>query len=107
MTPTQIQALFTGLFVLSGLLTFFVSRRHTEDVEDSDAAGRSITAIADAAETLVGPLAEELRRVSEACMKHQRQIDDLMAHVEILQRQVVSLGADPHPPPIAHDRGRT
>ena len=103
MNDTQIQAIFAGLVVFSGILTFFVSRRHNEEIEDTDAAGRSITAIADAAETLVSPLTEELKRISAACATHQRQIADLQAHVGILQHQVTSLGAEPHPAPRPRD----
>ena len=99
MSASQIQALFAGLFVISGLLTFFISRRHTETIEDSDASGRSITAIADAAETLVGPLTDELKRVAAACARHERRLELLEAHIDILQRQIIDLGADPHPSP--------
>ena len=103
MNDTQIQAIFAGLVVLSGIVTFFVSRRHNEEIEDTDAAGRSITAIADAAETLVGPLTEELKRVSAVCVSHQKQIAILTAHVAVLEQQVSSLGADPHPAPARLD----
>ena len=91
----QIQAIFVGLLSLSGAATWVVTRRHNETIETGDSSSRATTAIADAAETLVAPLTAELRRVSAACAQHQEQIDRLSRHVNVLQQQVIELGAEP------------
>lgn len=101
MDSTQIQAVFAGLLALSGTSAWWFSRRHREGIETGDSAAASITAIADAAQTLVEPLTRELQRVSVLAESHQSQIASLELHIKILQSQVMELGASPHPAPVS------
>lgn len=106
MTADQWQIIITALVGGSGFVTYLVSRRHDENVEDSDAHSRAIAAITAATITLVAPLTLEVERLSRndiarqaTLERHERRLKALSGYVKVLQHQIVDLGASPHPAP--------
>jgi hypothetical protein len=109
------------------LVMYFASKRHTEEVEDSNSLATSIKAIGDAAvgvvtassnvSTFVQSMMEPLKQQVEANRaemldmeaKHgecsgridhlEAQMGAVLDYVRLLRGQVRELGGEPHPPP--------
>lgn len=117
----------SAVTALGLLLMYYGSKRHNEDIEDSNALSGAITAIGEAAvgvvqassnvSTFVQSMIEPLKLQIEANraemlameVKHagcSERIDDLeqqfsviLGYVSTLRRQVRDLGGEPLPPP--------
>jgi hypothetical protein len=103
--------------------TWLLARRHTEEIEDSDAMSRAVTAVTDAnialttaAASILGPLQARISdleeankhlsdRLSLALLEHDRfrnemtevrgRVQVMFGYVQALRSQIVELGGQP------------
>ena len=110
----------SAITALGLLVVYFASKRHEEDIDDSNSLSTQISAIGEAAvgvvqasssvsvfvQSMIEPLKVEIvqMRAKEAeCVQRidnlEKQVDDVVAYVSALRLQVRQLGVEPVAPP--------
>jgi len=110
----------SAITALGLLVIYFASKRHEEEIDDSNSLSMQITAIGEAAvgvvnasssvsafvQSMIEPLKVEIvqMRAKEAeCVQRidnlEKQVDDVVAYVSALRLQVRQLGVEPVAPP--------